>query len=574
MRMCETINFTYDVLNRQTVKDIPSSTSLDVYSSYDLAGRPTSVRFASTSGDGIVMGDYDSAGRLTSQASYSHTLAYQYDANSNRTRLTFPDSNYFTYVYDALNRVTNIEENGATTGAGVLGTYTYDALGRRGTLTRGDGSTETLTYDNASRVTQLAQDLSGSTNDESFGFTLTAANQISQRTLSNDAFNWIAPSASRNYTVNGLNEYTNVGGSAFNSDARGNLVSDGGRNFQYDLENHLLQVSGAAALVLAYDPMGRLHTTTASSVTTEFFYDGNNLSAEYNGSTLLRRYVHGPGTDEPLTWYEGSGLTDRRYLIADNQGSIIAEDGSSVVRYTYGPYGEPGAEGWPGPRFRYTGQIALPEVSLYHYKARVYDPALGRFLQTDPVGYTDDLDLYNYVGNDPLNRADPSGLDWRNTVERWLGRQALKEAARVARERGIREAWRQERRLVQAGEEGTRRWSQAERRELARTGKVRGYEGHHRNTVNGNSLESAADPNNVEFLTPQEHADLHEAAGGTNQVIRDQSPLDRTAGGRVRQPVSNDSGVKFWSTVAGVAQAADTILNLTSLNPLDANDAQ
>jgi hypothetical protein len=46
---------------------------------------------------------------------------------------------------------------------------------------------------------------------------------------------------------------------------------------------------------------------------------------------------------------------------------------------------------------------------MYHYKSRVYSPTLGRFLQTDPVGYKDDVDLYTYVGNDPLDKTDPSG---------------------------------------------------------------------------------------------------------------------------------------------------------------------
>jgi RHS repeat-associated protein len=63
-----------------------------------------------------------------------------------------------------------------------------------------------------------------------------------------------------------------------------------------------------------------------------------------------------------------------------------------------------------GIRFRYTGQQWLQEIDLYYYKARFYSPALGRFLQTDPVGYQSDLNLYAYVENNPINRTDPPGL--------------------------------------------------------------------------------------------------------------------------------------------------------------------
>jgi RHS repeat-associated protein len=408
--------YIYDNLNRETTKVIPGGTGADVTYAYDLSGRRLSALF--TSGGQGVTYSYDTAGRLSGETSFGRALSFQYDAASNRTRIAWPDANYVQYTYDNLNRTDQVRENGATSGAGLLADYAYDALSRRTGIVRA-GSTGAATvygYDNASRLVQLDQDLIGGTaNDQEFDFAYTNASQVSQRVTSNDNYLWPGTNFTRSYARNGLNQYTNVGGSAFNYDARGNLISDGARNFQYDLENRLIQVSGAASMTLAYDPLGRLRQTTTGGVTRDFLYDGDALVAEYEGSTLVRRYVHGAGVDEPLVWYQGSGLTDRRWLIADHQGTIIAhQDGAGATqRYTYGPYGEPDAWGAQGTlaRFRYTGQAALPEVGLYHYKARVYDPVLGRFPQTDPVGYEDDLNLYAYVGADPLSATDPRGTD-------------------------------------------------------------------------------------------------------------------------------------------------------------------
>lgn len=407
LRDGNSIALSYDVLNRLTTRDLPGSEPT-VTLGYDLLGRMTSA----SDGSHSLSFTFDALGRNLTQVSPLGTASAQFDAGGRRTRLTYPGSGlYVDYDYLVTGDVSAIRENGATSGAGVLATYAFDSLGRRTSLTRGNGTVTSYDYDPVSRLDELAQNLNGTASDVTLTFSHNPASQIASASRSNDNYAYTSlANANVTDSHNGLNQLTANGGTSLTHDSRGNISAVGSSSYGYTSENML--VSAPGSVNLSYDPLLRLYQT-AGSTTARFAYDGHSLIAEYDGSSSLqRRYVHGPGVDEPIVWYEGTGTSDRRWLHADERGSIIAaSDGNGDLissRNRYDDYGQ--LQGTLTGRFGYAGQPWLPEVSLSHNRARIYNPALGRFMQTDPIGFGSGMNIYAYVSGDPVNLTDPSGL--------------------------------------------------------------------------------------------------------------------------------------------------------------------
>ncbi len=463
-RAGERITYAYDNLNRLTVKTYPDASTIAY--SYDDGSRLLSA----TDSNGVIAYSYDRANRLLSvQDVFNKTVSYEYDKASNRTKLTYPDTTYVTYVYDAVNRLTNIKNSSGAD----MASYGYDDLSRRTSLTLENGTRTTYAYDNINRLTNLVnKKITPETILSSFGYTLydKVGNNLTKVTQEgtfsyayNDIYELkqvIDPQANvtaydydgvnnrttaegQSYTVNNLNQYTSVIASPpqadeaiYSYDLKGNLTQVISPELQvtsytYDFDNRLViarSPSGDEA-IYSYDYSGRRTTKNDGRGTiTKYVYDGVNIIAEYDASNnLLRKYIHGPSTDELIcviarTPSGPEGDEAIYYYHKDRLGSTVTITDSQadiVEKYTYDAYGNAIikdannnvlSHSAINNRYLFTGREYDQETGLYYYRARMYSSKTGRFLQPDPVGYYDSANLYQYCGNNPLNSKDPTGL--------------------------------------------------------------------------------------------------------------------------------------------------------------------
>ncbi len=295
--------------------------------------------------------------------------SFTYDAGGNRTTRTLENGITSTYTYNAAGRLTALSH-----GAGVEElTHTYDMLNRRTGETRSSAPARAFDYDLVGQLTAVNQ---------SGGNATFAYDAVGNRTSVTGA-----PGAG-SYTANNINQYTTAGGmGALTYDANGNLATGGGWTYTHNGNSRLVGVSGPGSVTATFGRDGRNRDVkrTINGTTTYLIYDGWNLVAEYNAAgTLTTQYIHGPQVDE---------------ILAKVTPTFKDANGTPLSGTT------------TGTRFLFTGREWLAALNLYDYRNRAYSAELGRFIQTDPIGFgAGDVNLYRYGDNNPINRIDPQGL--------------------------------------------------------------------------------------------------------------------------------------------------------------------
>ncbi len=448
----DTVSYTYDELGRQTASSLSSITR---GTAYDALGRVTSL--TNPLGTFGITYVAQTGRRDTVTYPNGQTTTYAYFGNTGDNRLqTLHHKNpsgvtlsKFDYTYDPVGNIATWQQQTDTAAptvydlaydaadqltAGTKRTtdatptilkrfrYGYDPAGNR-TTDQIDDSVVASSYDSFNRLTnqvpggalRFAGTLSepatvtiqgkAATVDAANVFRGTAATSSGTNTVTLVARDFSGNQTTKQYQVD-------VSGSSktLTYDANGNLTGDGTRTFEWDAQNRLTRVlsGGNEVARFVYDGLDRRVQKMVGSTTTTFIYDGIDVLEERQGGTTTTKYYRGVGIDELVASQGSSGAAS--YYVADHLGSIIRvtnSAGTPTLTRQYDLWGKLESGSTPaGPA--YTGREWDPETGLYYYRARYYDPTLGRFLSEDPAAAS--ANLYGYVSGNVANRIDPSGL--------------------------------------------------------------------------------------------------------------------------------------------------------------------
>jgi RHS repeat-associated protein len=242
--------------------------------------------------------------------------------------------------------------------------------------------------------------------------------QVMGITENSDAATVYPTAGTQTATYNNLNQLTNVSGQAITYDAVGNVTADGTRNYKWDAENRLIEITYPAQAgkktAFTYDGASRRVAIAStppgggSTTTTSYIWCGAAPCQARNGASATIRQYLAEGE------YVPGGTAQSLYYGVDQIGSVrrVFSSAGSTPTYAYDPYGVPLQGTAPLTDIGYAGMFYNTDSGLSLTQYRAYDPVVGRWLSRDPLGEfgPQNMNLHEYVLGDPLSNVDPTGL--------------------------------------------------------------------------------------------------------------------------------------------------------------------
>ena len=360
-------------------------------------------------------------GSLLSVRDFSgNTTVVGYDSAGQHTRTTFPNGVTQNHWYYADGRLYGTTFSTGNANDALGADYAYDALDRLANRNAADGKTRaSYGYDAAGRLSmyQVAELKPVAWCNPSYE----TCDTMWETTRIND----YTYDAAGNRTDSGAtlqpnsNRYATFSGFTMEYDAEGNLTRKSKAGFDQRLTWSTLRrltsvTTNGTVVTYGYTPTGRRIRRTAGGQTVYSIYDDDDLIMEVDAQgNPIRSYTHLPGVDQPLSVKTGSGAFYYTMEAPGHVTGLLNASGAVAGRHRFGPFGEvESSTDSTGQPLRFMSRELDAGTSLYYVRNRWYDPSLARFVSEDPIGLAGGLNAYAYVGNDPVNRRDPSGLHW------------------------------------------------------------------------------------------------------------------------------------------------------------------
>jgi RHS repeat-associated protein len=461
-------DYTYDALNRLLTVVYPAETALNATLSYDLSsgcGTPYKGHLCRVVDDtGTTNYQYDSLGRVTSvsetRGALTFNQSYTYDLAGNIATMTLPSGRVVTYTRNANGLVSNVAApiNGSATN--LASSITYLPFGPQNAMTYGNGKTFSATYDTDYNPTNRT--VSGGlynwtyTTDKNSNITQAGATTYGYDVL--DRVNAENPGTAASYTYDATsnrltkvqgstttttvpstsNKISAVGGTSYTYDAAGNITAIGTSGYVWSAQGLMKEykISGVSTATYTYNAYNQRTKKVTGGLTTHYIYDaGGLLIGEYTSAgAMVREYIY--LNNAPLAQVNSGSPETATYIHTDHLGTPrfgTNTAGTQVWSWTNDAFGTSAPSGAATINLRMAGQYYDSESSLFYNWNRYYNPAIGRYISSDPIGLSGGLNTFAYANLSPQMYTDPYGLysrydleldaldAWMNSLEGWAG---------------------------------------------------------------------------------------------------------------------------------------------------------